>query len=177
MKIANYKTSKQSEPSLILRYSRWKWSLISVFPFFLLWITVIYAKHGQLLVRYVIISIPMLLFLICILPALMPKPAAVINFRGIIYYPMGITPVFIDWEEVSHIQLYDLNTILLLGIGSKDFKSVLARARWYDRLSLQLAANSYPLPLSIPINYLSLSKKEVLKQLEKYYQYKILYQS
>ena len=113
----------------------------------------------------------------CILPALMPKPAAVINFRGIIYYPMGITPVFIDWEEVSHIQLYDLNTILLLGIGSKDFKSVLARARWYDRLSLQLAANSYPLPLSIPINYLSLSKKEVLKQLEKYYQYKILYQS
>lgn len=111
-------------------------------------------------------------FLYFIYRLVLNKPLVTINNEGILVYSCG---GMVGWEDIGFISPYELIGQRYLGIFPKNNQAILARQGRINRILMKINMSMGYAPINITQSVLPMSIEELLSQIGKYYDVKIIY--
>jgi hypothetical protein len=122
---------------------------------------------GDLILYWVGIPFFGLIFIYDCYRLIVPKPAVIINHRGVFDNASAVSAGLVEWGEIDKVFVYEYYGQRFLGVVPSDVKAVLKRQPIFKRLLMYINIHLVKAPINIPQNRLPVKVDELaLKILE-----------
>jgi hypothetical protein len=121
------------------------------------------------IIKYVVIPFFGPCFIYAVYRLIVPKPAVIINRRGIFDNASAFPAGLIEWNEIDKVYTYEYCGQRFLGIVPLDVKTFLERQSIFKRWLMKVNTGLVVAPINIPQSVLPMKVDELMLTIQEYH--------